>query len=199
MERARHYLKESLRGKTSTMRGAMLQAAIAQKDGDYPQAAQLYQTVLERDSRLMAEVLPELDDCYRQAKDADGLDTFLSRQLKKTPELANTIAYAAILSSVLEGPTVISCVERFITSNDTLTSFIDTEGLSQAAPEARKVTINRIAGGLRRLAMDTARYQCASCGYATQHLIWHCPSCKSWDSVRPVTAFQFDALVNGVA
>ncbi len=198
LEQSRRYLKESMRGKTRTMRGAMIRAAIAQKEGDYAGAVQLYEQVLERDSRLMAEVLPELHECCLQTKDPDGLDALLARQLANNDALANTIAYAAILSNVLEGPTITRCVERFITTNDTLTSFVDPNSLAQASPKDRQATISRIAGGLRRLAMNTARYRCVSCGYATQQLIWHCPSCKSWESVRPVTAFQFDALVAGV-
>lgn len=199
MEQSRRYLNEAMRGKAQTMRGVMIRAAIAQKERDYPEAIKLYEQVLERDSRLMAEVLPELNECYGQEKESGGLDGFLARQLAKDESLGNTIAYAAILSNVFEGPTITNCVERFITTNDTLTSFVDAASLSEASAEQRTATISRIAGGLRRLAMNTARYRCGSCGYATQQLIWHCPSCKSWESVRPVTAFQFDALINGVS
>ena len=197
LEKARRFLKDSMRGRSRTMRGAMIRAAIAQKQGDYAQAVQLYEQVLERDSRLMAEVLPELNECYQQTKEPEGLDAFLARQLARDEGLAPTIAYAAILGNVIEGSTISRSVERFITTNDTLTSFLGPDSLSQGSSEERKATINRIAGGLRRLAMNTARYRCVSCGYATQQLIWHCPSCKSWESVRPVTAFQFDALVSG--
>jgi lipopolysaccharide biosynthesis regulator YciM len=52
-----------------------------------------------------------------------------------------------------------------------------------------------VASGLRMLALSTARYRCGNCGYGTQKFIWQCPSCKLWETIRPVQRFQLETAV----
>ena len=28
-------------------------------------------------------------------------------------------------------------------------------------------------------------YRCSNCGYQTHKLMWNCPSCKQWESIKP--------------
>ncbi|EGV04907.1 hypothetical protein HMPREF9952_1576 [Haemophilus pittmaniae HK 85] len=28
-------------------------------------------------------------------------------------------------------------------------------------------------------------YRCTNCGYQTHKLVWNCPSCKQWETIRP--------------
>ena len=79
--------------------------------------------------------------------------------------------------------------------NDTLAPLIDIEHLRALPPDRRQASIQRICGGLRQLAMSRSRYRCTSCGYSSKGLLWHCPSCKSWESIRPVSAFRFAEMV----
>ena len=32
--------------------------------------------------------------------------------------------------------------------------------------------------------------------YRSEKILWHCPSCKSWESIRPLQRFQFEKLMN---
>lgn len=29
-------------------------------------------------------------------------------------------------------------------------------------------------------------YRCHKCGFTSHALYWHCPSCRSWDTVKPI-------------
>jgi lipopolysaccharide biosynthesis regulator YciM len=29
------------------------------------------------------------------------------------------------------------------------------------------------------------RYRCQKCGF-TAHTLWHCPSCRSWATIKPI-------------
>jgi len=41
---------------------------------------------------------------------------------------------------------------------------------------------------VRRLLDRLPSYQCGQCGFAARKLHWQCPSCKTWNSVKPVPA-----------
>jgi lipopolysaccharide biosynthesis regulator YciM len=53
----------------------------------------------------------------------------------------------------------------------------------------------RIADGLRTIALANARYRCSNCGYSTQRFIWHCPSCKLWETVRPIQSVPLETVL----
>jgi lipopolysaccharide assembly protein B len=114
----------------------------------------------------------------------------------KDPSLEKELAYAAIIGELVESPALTDCVQSFVLNNQILMNLVNAEELSTASPERRTAAIQRIVRGLRQLAMSSARYRCTNCGYSAQRLIWHCPSCKLWETVRPVQSFQFEALVS---
>jgi lipopolysaccharide biosynthesis regulator YciM len=86
-------------------------------------------------------------------------------------------------------------VERFVLDNPVLTKLVDTEELKSLPIEERRRAIERIAEGLRQIAVSSARYRCSNCGYSTQRFIWHCPSCKLWETVRPIQSLPLENIL----
>jgi len=192
---ARQHLKSSVRSAGGAFRGVLIRAAIAQEEEDYPQALRLYEQVLEADRSLMVEVLPELLTCYRATGRQQELESYLQTIIEKDTLVRHEIAYAAILGRLAEPRVMADCMENFILKDDVLSSILDADRIAELPLQERKAAILRIADGLRRLALSRPRYRCTTCGYNSQRLVWHCPSCKSWESVRPLQKFQFDELI----
>ena len=38
----------------------------------------------------------------------------------------------------------------------------------------------------RKLLEGQAMYRCSRCGFGAKSHHWHCPSCKSWSTIRPI-------------
>jgi lipopolysaccharide biosynthesis regulator YciM len=72
---------------------------------------------------------------------------------------------------------------------------IDIDSINIEEPQAHREALERIESGLRKLAHSTARYRCGNCGYGTQRFIWPCPSCKLWETIRPVQRFELESAV----
>jgi len=195
LPRARQFLKPISRGRQSTNRGILIRAAIAIEEEDFETAVGLYHRVLETDGYLIAEILHSLVETHRRRGTLGQLQEFLSRLMVVNPGLEADIAVAAIVSNMLDEPVLYSAVEAFILHNDTLSSLVDLEHLISLDDEPRRAIVARIAGGLRHLAMGSARYRCIQCGYSTRRFIWNCPGCKAWETVRPVNRIQFEGLL----
>jgi lipopolysaccharide assembly protein B len=196
LDAARQHLKHTTRTGDGALRGTLIRAGLCEEEGEYAQAARLYEEVIERDRRLLAELLPPLLGCYERLGRVADFDRYVHRLREKDPGIGKDIAYAAILGSLTHVDSLASCVEDFVAHNELLSSLVDGDEMRTADPQQRQRTIDRIAGGLRQLAISSARYRCTNCGYSTRRLIWHCPSCKQWESVRPIQAFQYDALIS---
>ncbi len=195
LDLARQHLKSSVRSETGAFRGTLIRAAIAKEEEDYAQALRLYERVLESDQRLMVEVLPELIACYEATNRQAELERYFESLIAVGGTIKQNLAYAIVLNGLTDPPILRRCVEDFILHNDVLTSVVDAQHIRSLSDEDRENEIVRIASGLRQLALASARYRCTSCGYSSQRLVWHCPSCKAWETIKPIQAFQLERLI----
>lgn len=192
---ARQYLKTQAKSESGALRSTLIRATIAKEEGDHAEALRLFERVLEQDRRFVGEVLPPLYECYRAVEREADFEQYVGRLLAEDEALADDIAYGAIIGDLTHASVLGRCVERFILRNDVLSSLIDVSRLESAAADERQKIVDRVAAGLRQLARSNARYRCTNCGYSTQRFIWHCPSCKQWESVRPIQRFQFESVI----
>ena len=194
--RATEYLKATVRSDSGALRGKLIRAAIAEGEGDYHQALGLYQNVIDADRNFMSEVLPQLRRCHEAVDRMDDFDSYIEGLIAADPSFSRDIAYATIAGE-LDGSVVLRrCVEEFVLSNEVLADLVNRPELEKLDAADRSAAINRIARGLRQLLMTSARFRCGNCGYSSQRLIWQCPSCKTWETVKPTQQFQLENLVS---
>jgi lipopolysaccharide biosynthesis regulator YciM len=105
------------------------------------------------------------------------------------------VAYAAIIGNLTSSNALTGAVERFVFEHPVLANLVNAAELRALPAAERAAAIQRIAGSLRTIAMANARYRCANCGYSTQRFIWHCPSCKLWETVRPIQSVPLENVL----
>jgi lipopolysaccharide biosynthesis regulator YciM len=193
---AREHLKNAVRSESGALRGTLIRATLAQEEKDFAAAIALYEQVIGADRQFISEVLPALIRCHRESGRMADLEAYLQNLIARDSSLQRELAHAAIIGSLTESATLAACVERFVLEHPVLADLVNADEL-KALPEAeRRHAIDRIAQGLRQIAQSSARYRCANCGYSTQRFIWHCPSCKLWETVRPVQSFALDTVLS---
>lgn len=192
---AREHLRHTGRTESGELRGLFLKAAIAKEDEDYGEALTLYNRLIERDREVISEVLPDLLHCYQATGRPEKFEHYIEALTREDPSLANELAYAAITTKLLESPALLHCIEQFILQDKVLVDLVDIDEIEKGNAAEKRAVIERAASGLRRLALSSARYRCTNCGYSTQRFIWHCPSCKLWETIRPIQRFQLEAVM----
>jgi lipopolysaccharide biosynthesis regulator YciM len=192
---AREHLRNTVRSESGALRGTLIRATLAQEEQDYAQAIPLYEQVIAADRHFIIEVLPPLLACHRAVGGLADFDTYLQRLLGKDPSLHRDFAYAAVLADLDESAVLRRAVERFVFEHPVLADLVNAAELKTLLEGQRRPAIARIAHALRTIALANARYRCANCGYSTQRFIWHCPSCKLWETVRPIQSVPLDTVL----
>jgi lipopolysaccharide biosynthesis regulator YciM len=195
MKAARDFLQHTVRSPSGALRGALIRAKLAQEEGRHREAADLYRQVLETDRAFISEVLAELRSCFENDGRSEEFEEYVRGRLAADASLGSDFAYAAILHQLTRSAVLAECIERFIAGSDVLSRLIDVSAMHSGADAERIAVLDRVASGLRMLALSTARYRCGNCGYGTQKFIWQCPSCKLWETIRPVQRFQLETAV----
>jgi lipopolysaccharide biosynthesis regulator YciM len=191
---AREHLRQTVRSETGALRGTLIRATLAREEKDYAQAIPLYEQAIAADRHFISEVLPPLLECYRAANRAE-LDAYLEGLMAKDPSLYRDLAYGAIIGDLSGSNALARAVERFVFEHPVLGNLVNAAELRTLPAAQRATAIQRIAGSLRTIALANARYRCANCGYSTQRFIWHCPSCKLWETVRPIQSVPLENML----
>jgi lipopolysaccharide biosynthesis regulator YciM len=177
------------------LRGTLIRAGLAQEERNFTEAIGFYEQIIEKDRYFIAEVLPPLMECYRSIDKLPYFDAKVAKWIERDETLRREFAYAAIVGDLGGSDTLASCVESFVLGNDVLARLVNGGELEALPAEERRRAIERIAQGLRQIATSSARYRCSNCGYSTQRFIWHCPSCKLWETVRPIQSLPLETVL----
>ncbi len=189
---ARLYVKHAQTGRPRTMRGALTRAHIARDMNDNKTALKLYHRIIDENTYLIAEALPEIVAIYTRENEVRELERALKALLNKNPDMSSLVAYTAIVNDIGGIPVIDTCVRQYMLNEPTLGEFVDLQKLSADNGDEAFAKVRR---ALSKLATATPRYQCQECGFSSQRLLWQCPSCREWETQRPASRVQFDTVL----
>ncbi len=192
---ARTHLKKARASRRGTMRGALIRAHIARDTEDDRTALRLYDRIIDEDTYLIAETLPEIVTIHERAGAMQDLDKSLRALLARNPDSRSLIAYTAIVNDLGGIPAIDECVRQYMLDEPTLAEFVDLQQLSEGAGASPDAALGKVRRALSNLARKTPRYQCQECGFSSQRLLWQCPSCRDWETQRPASRVQFDTVL----
>jgi len=192
---ARAYVKKAQTGRPRTMRGALTRAHIAQETSDSKTALRLYHRIIDENTYLIAEALPEIVAIYEREGELNELERALKSLLQKHPEMRTLIAYTAIVNDIGGIPVIDEVVKQYMLNEPTLAEFVDLQRLSDETRGGDESVLTKIRKALSKLSMASPRYQCQECGFSSQRLLWQCPSCRNWETQRPASRVQFDTVL----
>jgi lipopolysaccharide biosynthesis regulator YciM len=188
-------LRRARAADSHSLRGTLMRASLAAEEDDHKLATRMYRQALQQDPAFASIVLPPMRRCYEAVGDLSGFERLLSELVESHPRVKSGIAYAAIVDGGFDDPVTRSCIDEFIGRNPIMTDML---GILRPAGDEEgsgSDSVRRITRALRQLAARSPSYRCKNCGFSGSMLFWQCPTCKSWDTTRPVARFQFDATI----
>ena len=168
---ARKHVKKAVAGRSKTMRGALTRAHIARDMDDNKTALKLYHRIIDENTYLIAEALPEIVAIYKRENKIDELESALMDLLKKNPDMSSLVAYTAIVNDLGGIPVIDDCVEQYMLNEPTLSEFVELQQLSAGDKGSAESALAKVRGALSKLASATPRYQCQECGFSSQRLL----------------------------
>lgn len=186
-ERARTHLRRAFTAQPDCTRGLLLQARLLCAQGRDVEAVDALEQALDLDIDLAPEVLGPILECYRRAGLQQRARRFLGEVVERDRGISPMLALAALIRE-MDG--VSAAVDYLDTQLRRRPSVRGLEALIE-------LSLLRAQGGarenllvlkelVRRLLEGQAIYRCNRCGFGARSHHWQCPSCKSWNSVRPV-------------
>ena len=185
--------KKALAVDKGCVRASLLQGALYMNDGNFKSAIRTYKMVTEQDLDYISEIIQPMTQCCEKLNNEEEFVGYLQNCLVKYPRISIILALARFLQKRHSDFTAI----EFITEQ--MSHYPSLRGLNYLT----ELYINNSEGDtkkkflllqelIRKFLIDKPIYRCIHCGFSSKNLYWHCPSCKRWNSVKPILGLEGD-------
>lgn len=188
MDKAMSLLKKGAAADRNSARVSIMMGRVWMEKGDYPKAVESLERVINQDKELVGETLEMLQTCYQQLGKIDEWEAFLRRCVDE-----NTGATAELmLAQILEQREGIEAAQSYVTRqlerHPTMRVFhkLMDYHLNEAEEGRAKESLGVLRNMVGEQVRSKPRYRCQKCGFTAHSLYWHCPSCRSWSTIKPI-------------
>lgn len=191
LTQASQYLKRAQAIDHSCARSSMLRGKIAMEAGDYAEAIRCYKYVRHQDADFLSEVIDPLVHCYHELKDDHSLIQFLNSCLLDNPRIKVVLAIGNYLQEHESDKKAIEFIAEHIQNRPSLRGLsymIDLYIKNSGGDTHEKLKI--LKKFIDVLLIAKPIYRCEHCGFAGKILLWLCPSCHHWATVKPIQGIE---------
>lgn len=189
--RARNLLKKAVNIDENCVRASLIEAGILKQEGKFKQAIRIYKRVEKQDAEYISEAVPLMIECYKRLEKLDEFKDYLRTMVDKY----GGITPMTMLTELIAEQEGDEEAMRFITTE--LKKRPTVRGVAQLIKYALipgqgkakddLITIKDLIG---KLLEDRSIYKCNHCGFDAKSLHWQCPSCKNWNTVKPIHGLE---------
>lgn len=187
IETADKAVRAALETDKRCVRASLLAGKIAMQQKRYADAVQVLQQVERQDPDYLSEVIEPLRQCYLEMQQENGFIEYLQYLL----EHYSATTPALMLADCIKRQQGVADATTFVMAQlhkrpslrglDYLLSL----GLAQEAPVTHNYLM-LLKEMTQRLMQNKPIYKCRHCGFTGKSLHWQCPSCKQWNTVKPI-------------
>ncbi|MFC4727501.1 lipopolysaccharide assembly protein LapB [Coralloluteibacterium thermophilus] len=186
VEGARRELADAYAADSHCVRAGLIEARLEVAAGNDQAAIRAFERAARHDVDYLPEILPPLLACYERRAESARARAFLSEMIEHYSGVSPILA----LTRLLEHEEGRAAALRFLTTQVRQRPSVRGEGAlidltlnAGADPAAALQTLKQIND---QLIVRSPTYRCSRCGFGARSHHWQCPSCKSWDTIKPV-------------
>ena len=184
---ARAHLSRGNEFDSQCARLSLIGAEIEYASKRYREVRRLLRKACQQDPTLAQESL----DLFRQASleldDEAGYVAFLRECLESTPILSVVEALGEYIVGEQGEEEARNLVVEQLLRNPSLGGFVTLlehlERAGEALPAEQLALVLRFS---QSLLHRQPNYRCKNCGFSGKTLMWQCPSCRSWGTIKPI-------------
>ena len=188
LDKAMSLLKKGAAADKNCSRVSIMMGRIFVAREEYSAAVNALQRVLDQDKEMVSETLPILQTCYQHLEKPEAWAEFLARCVALNSGAAAELLLVDVIER-REGPENAQVyINQQLRQHPTMRMFhrLMDFHLSEAEDGQAKESLQVLRDMVGEQIRTKPRYRCNKCGFTSHSLYWHCPSCKSWASIKPI-------------
>ena len=188
LDKAMALLRKGAAADRNSARVSIMMGRVWMEKGDYAKAVESLERVIDQDKELVGETLEILQTCYQQLGKTDEWEVFLRRCVEENAGATAELMLAQILEQREGVEAAQNYVTRQLERHPTMRVFhkLMDYHLNEAEEGRAKESLGVLRNMVGEQVRSKPRYRCQKCGFTAHTLYWHCPSCRSWATIKPI-------------
>ncbi len=186
-DEARALLRKALATDRQCIRALIMLADEEFDQQRYRSALSYYRKVIVMNSRYVTQLLPRLEVCFTELRQADKFIQLLQSLLQEQTNVNVELALANQLyqrEGIARAIDFITGVLQAKPSMQSLSRLIELQA-QESSSEKFKAILHQVNQTLSKVATREATFQCQSCGFNGNKMHWLCPGCRQWGKLQP--------------
>ena len=184
---SRDHLRQAFDVDANSVRAGMLEGRMEAAAGNDLAAIRALERVARNDPDFLPELLPDLLACYHRHGDLARARAFLAEMIERHAGVSPVLAMTRLVQEQEGGEQALEYLAGQLRQRPSVRgqgALIDLSLQQGAAAERDILLVLRQL--TEKLLSGSPSYRCQRCGFGARAHHWHCPSCKSWGTVKPI-------------
>lgn len=185
--RALKLLRRAMTEDRNCVRASIMEGDIERSAGSYKAALKAYQRIEHQDPEYLSEVIQPILECYRAMQRMDEAVEYLKNMLDKYSGISSMLVLADLIEEREGESAATDFITRFLKQRPSVRGMDRLIELNMGeASESVRDKLNVLKEVTDQILSNKSVYNCVHCGFSGKSLHWQCPSCKHWNTIRPI-------------
>ena len=184
-------LKRAISADRQCVRASLLQGEVELSSNNYRDALKAFKRVEQQNPEFLSEMMHPLVETYRKLERMDEGIEYLQHIVTQHDSISVMLTLADLiverqgekaavdfLTDCLRRRASVRAMDRLIELN-----------LDNPNEEVRD-KLQVLKDVTEQLLLNRPLYKCQSCGFSGKTLHWQCPSCREWNTVKPIHGLE---------
>jgi lipopolysaccharide biosynthesis regulator YciM len=185
-DNARGHLDSARRCQRDCVRAFLLEADFEMADCRWDAAAAAFQRACELDPEIVVLAVDDLVRCFGKLDRRHELLEWLEQLIERSTTLSPALAFATIQAHVDAHRAIGFLLDQLESRPTARGLYLLLELMKRHDHDIGEIDPELLRDLMRRLLADQPRFRCRQCGFSGQTWHWQCPSCRRWETTRPV-------------
>lgn len=167
------------------VRASLLDAELAMRQGLYKQAIRACKRIEEQNPEYLPLILEPLERCHEQLDLMMDFREYLDDLVQRHPSWRVNETLVRLWLAAGERQRAELLLNQELLRQPGLSTLVGLLDVAKESPHD-PVQWQRLRETASTLLNGKAAFQCRQCGYQGSQMLWNCPGCKQWNTIKPV-------------
>lgn len=188
---ARAHLIQALIRDSKSVRASLLLGLLEYRMGHFQAAIDALQKIPEQNPALIPEMLDSLRPCYDAVGRREQFVNYLRDCLVKYASTRLVLAICEEISHRDGAKAAARFLAEQMRMRPTMRGLLSLMSM-QREGACEEDNLEILQSLLQKMALGKPSYKCNHCGFTVRQIHWQCPSCKQWNTMRPISGSEGD-------
>jgi len=191
LEEANRYIKRALVSNDKLVRASLIKGKMEAKAGRYKAAIRALKKVRYQDPDYLIETVQPLLTYGKLDHSEEDVFDHLNRCLHEFESISVALALTDYIQSHKGEEAARNFLAKHLKQRPNIHGLNQLISLNLTSLDAKqRENLSLLKEMTEQLLVDKPNYRCQHCGFSVKQLVWLCPSCKHWNSVKPIHGLE---------